>query len=50
MKNTCINNHACRNFIEAMAHVHRADMTSRIENSRFLSVLSDGSTDRSIIA
>ncbi len=49
VKNTYMNDHACRNFIGAMAHVHRADMISQIENSRFLSVLSDGSTDRSII-
>lgn len=49
MANTYINDHECRNFIGAMAHVHRADMVSQIENSRFLSVLSDVSTDHSII-
>ena len=32
-----------------MAHIQRVDTTSQIGNSRFLSVLSDGSTDNSII-
>ena len=32
-----------------MALVHRENMTSQIDDSRFLSVLSDGSTDKSII-
>ena len=49
MNNTYLNDHACRNFIGAMAHVHRLDTTSQIEKSRFLSVLSDGSTDNSVI-
>lgn len=49
MNNTYLNDHACRNFIGAMAHVHRLDTASQIEKSRFLSVLSDGSTDNSII-
>ena len=49
LSNTYMNDHPCRNFIGAMAHVHREDVTSQIGNSRFLSVLSDGSTDKSII-
>ena len=49
MNNTYLNDHACRNFIGAMAHVHRLDTTSQIEKCRFLSVLSDGSTDNSVI-
>ena len=49
MNNTYLNDHACCNFIGAMSHVHRLDTTSQIERSRFLSVLSDGSTDNSVI-
>lgn len=49
MNNTYLNDHACRNFIGAMVHVHRLDTTSQIEKSRFLSVLSVGSTDNIVI-
>ncbi|XP_071964144.1 zinc finger protein 862-like [Antedon mediterranea] len=51
LKNTYINDHACGEFIKSMAHVQREKTTEELtaENTRFLSVLSDGSTDSGII-
>ena len=39
---------ACAQFIEAIADVQRQDATGAICRSRFISVMADGSTDRSV--
>ena len=49
IKDTYINDHACREFIGAMAQTEMARTKKEIADARFVSVLSDGSTDTGII-
>ena len=42
------NNKACRDFVENIAVVEKERSQEEIENARFLCVLADGSTDKSI--
>ena len=48
MGNTYRNKKACRQFVHAIAEVERRHLTQRLENTRFLSLISDGTTDSSI--
>lgn len=43
------NDHACREFIRAISHTEQTETIDQISSCRFLSVLSDGSTDSGII-
>ncbi len=46
---TYLNDHACREFIGAIAQTSRDQIEKEIQESRFLSILADGSTDTGII-
>ncbi|KAG2468242.1 MED23 polymerase, partial [Polypterus senegalus] len=46
---TYLNDHACREFIGAIAQISRDQIEKEIQESRFLSILADGSTDTGII-
>ena len=46
---TYINDKMCKEFIVAMSEVVRADIESALQDAKYISIMSDGSTDISVI-
>ena len=43
------NNHACKDFTSSIAETLKSESANQIEKARFISILSDGSTDKGVI-